>query len=232
MKVGILGDIHGNHFALKSVLQSAKRLRVERLVITGDLVGYYFWPNEVLGLLEGWEKDIVRGNHEDMLITARSKPETIEKVTKRYGSGLEVALNELSLGQLDMLCTLPHPLKLNLEGYKILLAHGAPWDNDCYVYPDAAQDILKRCAVDKVDLVVMGHTHYPMMKLVGNVHIVNPGSVGQPRNRKHGAQWALLDTQKNEVTLRSESYDVSVLLDEARKRHPELPYLVDVMIRR
>ena len=81
------------------------------------------------------------------------------------------------------------------------------------------------------DLVVMGHTHYPLVKKQGGTLLVNPGSVGQPRNRRPGAAWAIFDTADRTVQLRSESYDSSDLVRECRLRHPELPYLSEVLLR-
>lgn len=227
-----MGDIHGNAAALESVLLAAKQRGVEYLLINGDLVGYYFQPNKVMQLIAQWKTYIVRGNHEDMLASARLDKQLLPEIEKRYGSAIEVAINTLDSAQLDTLCNLPHPLSVDLDGMRILLCHGSPWDNDVYVYPDASEDTMNRCAIKEYDLVVMGHTHYPMLKTIGNTQLLNPGSVGQPRNRQPGAQWAMLDTTTGEITLHNESYDVEPVLSEARLRHPELPYLAEVLIRK
>lgn len=231
MRVAILGDIHGNSLALESVLSAAKRLDVECLLITGDIVGYYFEPAKVMELLASWQFYMVRGNHENMLSAVRKKPGLLPEIEKRYGSGLRVALSTMQISQLDMLCNLPHPLSIELDNVRILLCHGSPWDNDMYIYPDANESLLKRCAADESDIIVTGHTHYPMLKRLGKKQLVNPGSVGQPRNRRPGAQWALLDTAMNEITLYNESYNIALVSSEARLRHPELPYLADVLSR-
>lgn len=232
MKLALLGDIHGNHLALQAVLAAASSSGVEKLLITGDLVGYYFAPLQVLELLHTWEKHIVRGNHEDMLDTARSAPEFLAKVDARYGSGLRNAIEQLSETQIDELCSLPHPLELVFDECKILLCHGAPWDNDQYVYPDAQPALLGRCAMQEFDLVVLGHTHYPMKQKIGKTLVVNPGSVGQPRNHQPGAHWALFDTVSRNLEFRQEQYDSSILVQECQQRHPELPYLAEVLIRK
>ena len=112
-----------------------------------------------------------------------------------------------------------------------MLCHGAPWDNDRYVYPDAQPELLERCAVQKYDLVVLGHTHYPMHRQIGDTLVVNPGSVGQPRNRQPGAHWALFDTATRSVEFHREQYDVSELVQECQQRNPELSYLAEVLIR-
>lgn len=231
MKIGLLGDIHGNDFALRAVLASAVSHQVEKLLITGDLVGYYFYPAGVLELLTPWDRSIVRGNHEDMLQAARQNKEFLATVDARYGTGLRTALEQLSGQALDALCALPHPMQLEIDGCKILLCHGASWDVDCYVYPDAVDAVLNRCANQDFDLVVQGHTHYPMVHQNGATLLVNPGSVGQPRNRKPGAHWALFDTQTRQVSLHCEAYDASELIAESRRRHPEIPYLADVLER-
>lgn len=231
MKIALLGDIHANASALEAVLYAAVTHGVQKLLITGDLVGYYFEPAEVLNLLKDWDKIVVRGNHEDMLKEARSNAMVLKDIEHKYGTGIKVALENLDSEQLDTLCNLPHPINLEIDGLHILLCHGAPWSNDFYIYPDATEAILERCAENQFDVVVMGHTHYPMLKRIGKTQLVNPGSVGQQRSGKIGAHWALLDTNTTEVSLHCESYNSSFLQLEAKKRHPELPYLFEVLTR-
>ncbi|MEW6165095.1 MAG: metallophosphoesterase family protein [Pseudomonadota bacterium] len=232
MKLALIGDIHGNDRALAAVLEAASAAHVDRLLVTGDLVGYYFAPGQVLDLLGEWDRDVVRGNHEEMLAAARSNAAYLAKVGARYGSGVRIALEQLDAKQLDGLCSLPHPLELELDGVRILLCHGAPWDLDQYIYPDAEHSLIARCASANYDLVVTGHTHYPMQKEIGRGILVNPGSVGQTRDRQPGACWALFDTVSRVIELRRESYDSTGLMNECRQRHPELPYLSEVLERR
>jgi putative phosphoesterase len=232
MRLALIGDIHGNSAALRAVLSRAAAERVDALLVTGDLVGYYFDPRGVLDLLGPWSRYTVRGNHEDMLARARRDRQALAGIDKAYGSGLCMALDELPRHELDALSALPHPLDVVLDGRRILLCHGAPWDNDAYVYPDADETLLARCAVPGYDFVILGHTHYPMVRRIEGVTIVNPGSVGQPRNRQPGAHWALLDTRTGETDLRCESYDIASVAAEARRRQPELPYLAEVLERR
>lgn len=231
MKLALLGDIHGNHLALQAVLRAASSSGVEKLLVTGDLVGYYYEPLQVLELLAPWDRHVVRGNHEDMLNMARKDRVFLSQVDTRYGTGLRIAIEQLAEGQLDDLCRLPHPLELTIDGCRIQLCHGAPWDVDHYVYPDAKPELLERCAEQEFDLVVLGHTHYPMRHQIGKTLVVNSGSVGQPRNRKPGAHWAIFDTVDRSLQFHQEAYDSSVLVRECQQRHPELPYLADVLVR-
>lgn len=229
MKIGILGDIHGNDFALHAVLNAAQPLGVDQWLNAGDMVGYYFAPGRVIELLGSLKCRSVRGNHEEMLCRSRNDPDFLLAVNAKYGSGIREALAQLSSRELGDLCELPHPLSLCLDGRNILLCHGAPHDIDCYVYPDGEFPVVEN-RLTEYDLVVTGHTHYPMHRAIGaKTFLVNPGSVGQPRNRQPGAHWALYDTDSGEVSFRRESYDYSRLQAEARRRHPELPYLADVL---
>ena len=231
MKLALLGDIHGNDRALAAVLDAASEVHVDRLLVTGDLVGYYFAPAKVLDLLSKWDCDIVSGNHEVMLAASLTDPAYLETVDARYGSGIRIAIEQLDSMQLNKLCDLPDRLELEIDGLRILLCHGSPWDLDHYVYPDSAPELLSRCASGNFDFIVMGHTHYPMLKEIGKTILVNPGSVGQTRNRNPGACWALLDTESRKIELRMENYDSSDLVSECQLRHPELPYLSEVLNR-
>ena len=77
----------------------------------------------------------------------------------------------------------------------------------------------------------MGHTHYPMSREIDSTLLVNPGSVGQPRNKRPGAAWAILDTEKKDVTFRNENYNIQSVVNEAVRRQPNLPYLAEVLVR-
>jgi putative phosphoesterase len=232
MRCALLADIHGNSCALRAVLSAAKKQRVDILLIAGDLIGYYFSPGEVLAMLEPWSKFMVRGNHEDMLYRSMTAADELADITRRYGSGIQTAIEQLSLAQREHLIGLPHPLPLQLDGRNVLLCHGAPTDINGYIYPDGDLAGLKNHVSGIADLVVLGHTHYPLVRqLTETVRVVNPGSVGQPRNRCPGAYWALYETSSGEVTLHREDYDYSGVQSEARLRHPELPYLAEVLAR-
>ena len=152
MKIGLIGDIHGNQYAMDAVLGAAKNLGVEKLLITGDVVGYYFSPKRVLEQLSNWNYSMVRGNHEDMLKIARSSSQFLADVGRKYGPGLQMAIETLAEDQLDMLCNLPHPLEISVDARQILLCHGSPLSIDSYIYPDAEEELFKKNSVNSIDL--------------------------------------------------------------------------------
>ena len=231
MKIALIGDVHGNEYALVAALKAASKLNVEKYLVTGDLVGYYFSPARVLELLKPFDFVAVRGNHEDMLFQARNDSQFLQKIDDRYGPGIRIALDQLTETQVQTLCDLPHPLELSIDGVKILLCHGSPSDNSEYIYPDTEDTTFNIIDYHKFDLVVLGHTHYQMKRSVGKTLVVNPGSVGQPRNHEPGAQWCLLDTLDLSIHFFNEQYDMSPLLLECDEHAPNHSYLKNVLVR-
>lgn len=229
MKIALLSDIHGNYFALKAVLEAVKKKNVNTLMIAGDFVGYYFWPKEVFEALESWDIVAVRGNHDRMLLEVSKDPEKLVLLSKKYGDGLKIALDLLDRNTFNWLTKLPDSIKYEVKNKRILLCHGSPWNEDEYVYPDSKTDSLLRYTSIDCNIVVQGHTHYPMCKKVNGIKIINPGSVGQPRNRELGAHWALLDTELEEVDFFCEFYNSSIVIKESIKRHPDIPYLANIL---
>jgi putative phosphoesterase len=232
MKFALLSDVHGNSFALQAVLNAVKKKNIDTLIMTGDFVGYYFWPAEVFALLKGFNLIAICGNHDKMLHKAKDDKAYLAKIGKKYGSGLRIALEQLDEKEMSWLASLQETLEYGTKDGKILLCHGSPWDEDEYIYPDSSYDSLNRYRSLGVRWVIQGHTHYPMCKKIGDIMVINPGSVGQPRNGQPGAQWALLDTASGKVKHFCEQYDLSIVVEESKKRHPEILYLADILDRR
>jgi putative phosphoesterase len=232
MKIGVIGDIHGNFDALKSVLASARREKVDLILNTGDLIGYYFQPKKVVDALDGFNCINVKGNHEQMLAISAVDKNYLHNITERYGCGIKRALDQLDANQINTLINLPQRRSLVFKGCKILLCHGSPFSLDEYIYPDTpVTDRLLELS-EQFDFIITGHTHYPQIKkLSHNSTLLNPGSVGQPRNRQSGAHWATIDVVTKKTTLLVEVYNVSKLLRDCKKLHPEISYLREVFTR-
>ncbi|MBT4764480.1 metallophosphoesterase family protein [bacterium] len=229
MKIAILSDIHGNCFALKSVLDAVEKNGIETLIIAGDFIGYYFWPVKVFNLLKDYDPIVVRGNHDKMLKKAKEDTVYLEKICKKYGNGLKIALDQLGDERIEWLSNLPDLVEYETQDGKILICHGSPWDGDEYVYPDSDDDSLNRYAQLDTKWIIQGHTHYSMHIKIGDITLINPGSVGQPRDKKLGAHWALLDTNLNKVDFYCEQYNIKTVIKESRERHSEIPYLANIL---
>ena len=231
MRLGVLSDIHANADALAAVLAQARQCGVERLLFLGDLIGYYYRPLEVLELLEEWPLQMIQGNHERMLAAAAKTPDEAERIQERYGSGITEALLQLTAEQVAMFAALPARKEVVIEGVRILLCHGSPWNPDEYIYPDAPGRVLERCAEEGQDFILMGHTHWQFTCDVGGNTVINPGSVGQARDEGGLAKWAIVSLPEKEFTLQQTAYDPSRLAEEARSTDPDKPYLSEVLQR-
>lgn len=231
MKIAVLADIHGNIAALRQVLAQARDEQSERLFVLGDMVGYYYAARDVIRSLKEWPMDAIRGNHERSFAETLLSDEAGELYRKRYGSALDVARETLDQQDIDWLAALPDRTEARLGNLRFELCHGSPRNADEYVYPNAAMDVLDACRIADRDMILMGHTHYPMLLAKPKPVLVNPGSVGQARDVGGFASWALIDTHTQTVTLKRTAYDTSALAEEVRRRDPHLPYLVDVLHR-
>jgi putative phosphoesterase len=231
MRIGLLADIHSNAPALRAVLSAAKRQKIELLAIAGDFVGYYYWPAQSLELLKEWSKHCVRGNHEDELGDAISSPGDHRVAGLGHQASLQASVSQLTSEQFSWLRNLPPVVRFSVDGTKFTLAHGTPQSVDEYVYPDASDELFDQVFAEDSDVIVLGHTHYQMVRAAGERMIINPGSVGQPRDRKPGAAWAVFDTQTRSYELRREAYDIAAVAHEAMRRDPDAPYLWKVLTR-
>jgi putative phosphoesterase len=155
-----------------------------------------------------------------------------KKIRAKYGSGASLALENLSKEQIKQLRELPETAEIALDGVTFLLCHGSPWDTNEYIYPDADETTLRACASQGADFVLLGHTHYPLMYTYKGKVVLNPGSVGQPRDIGNMASWAIIDTANRSVIQKRTMFDTAPILQEAQRRDPAVPYLVDVLRRK
>ncbi len=232
MKIAVISDIHGNAFALKQVLITAEKRKVEKYLILGDIVGYYYAPDEVLALLKNFDCEWIQGNHERMLFSVLDNPASGEFIHSNYGSGIQMALNKLSETQIQELRSWPLQKTIVIDGITLMMCHGSPQNPDAYIYPDSTKESIHDCLLPGYDFVFMGHTHYPLFyPKEDKCKLVNPGSVGQNRAKGGMADWLLFDSKERDCHFYSEEYDVRPLIQQCKSIDPELPYLHQILIR-
>jgi putative phosphoesterase len=229
MKIAILSDIHGNIDALKEIMKLPEFKSCDLRINAGDMVGYYFEPRSVLHTVQEGNFRTVKGNHELMLQKARSDDNFLAAVSLSYGVGLAIALDQMDELDLNYLDGLPLELALKAPEGNLFVCHGSPQSVDDYIYPDTllTSDQFK---LDKeIRWLVCGNTHWQMVREEGDLLIVNPGSVGQARDRSGLAHWATLDTVSSEVVFYQTKYDVTSLILKTKNLNPELPKLWEVL---
>ena len=205
MRVGIVSDIHSNASALEQVLSEVKSEGITEIVGAGDIVGYYAQPNRAIRLLKIAEVKSVCGNHDKAVI--QSAPSNFNVYAKRAVDWTRRNLTEESFHYLE---SLPEQRKMTMSGEQIHIVHGSPGDpiNE-YVFPEELSvDFLEYHYENPPDYLILGHTHIPFVKQVEDTTIINPGSVGQPRDGDPRSSFAVLDLATGVTELKRVEYDI------------------------
>jgi putative phosphoesterase len=200
MRLGVISDVHGNRIALDAVL--ADMPAVDRLVCAGDVVGYNPWPADCVAAVRDREIPTVMGNHDRAVASDSSFG-----FNSMAQAGVAYARDHLADDALAWLADLPD--ERTLLGGRVKVVHGHPDDPDRYTYPaDFAPGLL-----DGEELLVMGHTHVQHHAVFAEGIVLNPGSVGQPRDGDPDAAYAVVDLDAREVEEHRVPYDVDRVAD-------------------
>lgn len=238
MRVLLLTDLHANLQATEAVLADAGRW--DRALVLGDVVGYGADPVAVLDIVRALpHATTIRGNH-DRAAAGLDDAADFNVVARQAA---EWTARQLDPERASWLRALPRgPAAIDGLGTSTAICHGAPFDEDFYVFD--ADDAARALASSPADVVFCGHTHQQIafremrrgahavvtpldddaIVLGGLRTLINPGSVGQPRDGDPRAAYAIFDSDSGRVDLRRVAYDIS----EAQRRiraaglHPHL----------
>ncbi|HDO19633.1 MAG TPA: metallophosphoesterase [Thermoplasmatales archaeon] len=203
MKIAFISDIHSNLHALIKVLEEMEKEGIDEIYCCGDIVGYNAFPSECVDLIRKKIKLSVKGNHDYATVTGNTS------WFNEYGvAGVNYSRQMLSEGDMDFLKGLNKYEYLDIGNRRIYIAHGSPRDEMFeYVFPDKSEeDLFDMTRFIDADIIVLGHTHIPMKRKIGKKLILNPGSVGQPRDGNPDASFMVIDD--NNVTFRRGKYDI------------------------
>lgn len=227
MRYAVISDIHSNLEALESFLDEASSLGIDKTVCLGDIVGYNANPNECIELVRRHNFACVMGNH-DSRAAGLEEPTDFNfqaAVAVHWTRGVLTAENR------EFLRRLPRTLTVNKS---FLAFHGWVNDTDQYILgANSAEENFRLLKVfkDPVNLCFFGHTHVPItyVQTNGTVaasaeddlkvkkaarYLINPGGLGQPRDRDPRAAFLIYDTKKSEVSFRRIWYDVQRTADK------------------
>jgi len=207
----VLSDIHSNLPAFKAVLEDAGP--VDYIFSAGDVAGYGPWPNECIDLSKQLGIYSVAGNHDEasavgVAVGFNPYAEEAIHITHRL----------LTAESLEYLARLPRSLERNLRGRKVAIYHGSPRDPlDEYIFPYTADRILESFLQQtSSEILILGHTHIPFTRRLGGRFIINPGSVGQPRDRDPRASYVILEEggEGFEVRLKRAEYPIESVAEK------------------
>jgi len=228
MKVGVFGDVHANLPALRAVLAALDEAGCDELICTGDVVGYGPSPAECIAVLRERGVACVLGNH-DKYVTLIMDP-ALDRLDPDTRAVIDWTQSVLSMDDLRWLAELP--LRLDFEGFCVV--HGSlgrrRWQ---YLVDERA--LAEHFAHQKKPLAFSGHSHLPIIGLQApdrpprmtflkkgplprNVKVViNPGSVGQPRDRDPRAACVVYDADEHFIQPLRVEYDIAQTQELMRK---------------
>lgn len=206
MRLAVLSDIHSNYYALKAVLRDIRKEKINKIVILGDIFGYYPWATETYEVIKEIPCIIIKGNH-DLLISREYPPTPIPEYWHAIINNRK-SLQEKHPESLVWLTNLDCYKNFKVDNMKIALFHGTP-KNPCSgrFYPDDSN--VYKWFPRENEILMLGHTHYPIFKEInGGGLIINPGSVGQPRDGNPMPSWGIFDTIKLSFDFKRTNYNL------------------------
>jgi predicted phosphodiesterase len=249
MRILVLSDLHANATALEAVLDAA-RARWDLSVCLGDVVGYGPDPNEVTARLRELGTQTIRGNH-DKAVTGRMPTDDFNPVAK---AAVDWTRAQIKPDHLSWLASLPQG-PLATDG--IVLVHGAFQDEDEYVFTPA--QALEGLLDSSASVTFFGHTHHQggfsyenfnsHLEIL-NIHprpsepfaalrleekrryLLNPGSIGQPRDGDPRAGFAIADLEHAVVEFWRVPYEISEVQIRMRAAHLPEPLVQRLMVGR
>jgi putative phosphoesterase len=193
MRILVVSDIHANWPALRAINEPH-----DACLMLGDLVDYGTDPGECVRWSMEFADHAIRGNHDHGV--AQGVPVNGDH-GYRYLTMASRHLQWKSLGpdERRYLLRLPLTKRVTLGGKRFLLVHGTPRDPlDEYVMKDPDAWAKRLAGVD-VDIVCVGHSHLQFNLMAGSTVVLNPGSVGQPRDGDPRAAYAVIDDGRIEL---------------------------------
>jgi putative phosphoesterase len=204
MKILLLADIHSNWPALAAIKET-----YDVCLFLGDLVDYATDPIPCIDWVRARAAAAVRGNHDHAVA---------QRIPAKEGSGLRnlaaatrpIHWRMLNPSRLKYLARLPLTRRVVFDEKSLYLVHGTPRDPlDEYLLQDTEAWRLRVESIN-ADFVCVGHTHIPFHIDLGKMQVVNPGSVGQPRDGDPRCAYAVIEN--GQVSLRRVAYDIDATL--------------------
>jgi|Deesub1362A_J573_1020465.scaffolds.fasta_scaffold01853_5 putative phosphoesterase len=227
MKLLVISDVHGNLPALKRVLEEDN----DGVVFLGDIAGYGPDVPECIDLLRDSLILGVRGNH-DHALSSFSSPGCMKEMEKLAEITHELTLLRMSDSDMEFLSSLPVARGMKIEGVTVYGVH-ATFRNPLYEYFDSdSSDEEIEDAFPQIisDFIFCGHSHIPFLRETPFFTLVNPGSVGHPRDGDWRASFCILETSDNSIEFKRVEYPFEEF--ERRMKEEEFPERLIEIVRK
>ncbi|MBL8160995.1 MAG: metallophosphoesterase family protein [Anaerolineae bacterium] len=169
MKIGLIADVHADLPSLRRALDILDGQGVQQVVCAGDLVGKGLDGDAVVRLLRERDIPCVLGNHD------ADAEQNNAWLSRRYGRDHAMILDAETA---QYTARLPDHLRFEWAGLRAYMTHGTPWSNLDYLFPFSKTETFRQVVTAaQSDLIILGHTHAPMLAQVGAAWVVNSGSV-------------------------------------------------------
>jgi putative phosphoesterase len=210
LKIAIISDIHGNVEALNSVIKDLRKQgSMDHVVCLGDIVGYYANPVQCIDKVKSLCDIVIQGNH-DSAITAINFEKRIKWFNKTAARSLrwtrKVLLEEGNEERFQFLKRLRTKKVLSFNEREFLFVHGTPdnkWEYFLFPYwnnePMAEQKVRLDEWLDIWYFVAIGHSHWAFQYENNNRFVINPGSVGQPRDENPNASYSIVKASETQL---------------------------------
>jgi len=212
MKILIISDIHSNYYALEAVIET---IRFDVLVCSGDVVVDYPFPRECIDFLRTNCAHICMGNNDYAVAYDKKSYGNLPPQFMKYANALdrakELTADLLNKDSINYLRLLPREIEFAVDGITFYLNHTVPnLSLNYYLDPELPQSEIEKHYRDAhADILVTGHTHIPYVKKLKNRVLINPGSVGEPRDGDPRASFAVFDTRTEQIELGRLEYDTT-----------------------
>lgn len=208
MKILLLADIHSNWPALRAINET-----FDACLFAGDLVDYATDPVPCVDWIRSNATASVRGNH-DHAVAQRIPVRKRTGLSRLAAKARPLHWDLLGQSHLRFLSRIPVTRRLELDGRTFYMVHATPRDPfDEYLKEDA-DGWRQRLEEINADFVCVGHSHMQFCLDLGETKVINPGSVGQPRDGDPRAAYCVIEN--GEVHLRRVEYDISETIDQMR----------------
>jgi predicted phosphodiesterase len=221
VRYGVIADVHGNLHALEAAVARLRSDGVDRFLCAGDLVGYGPYPNQCVELVAGLEAVTVAGNH-DLIAIGRLSDDDCIRLARETLAWTRRVLSDDARAFLSRL-----PRRVEIDD-RLVMAHGSLDDPQRYIRhaPEAAEQLDRLGAGwPSSRLLILGHTHRARAWTAGGHtlplrsngslplpgverRLLNPGAVGQSRERLARSRFMLLDLERRQATFYALPYDV------------------------